>query len=124
MVIYKTHAVAEVQYCDGVRGVIIVYDPKDPLKPLYDGVHCPLPPYARVFSDINSLPTVDNGEVAQFGSTRASLNCSYRTNYHCYLGMVRFCQLTLVIVRSLTTLRTGTMYSHLRSMGFQQQIPP
>lgn len=26
-----------VQYCDGVRGALIIYDPSDPLKSLYDG---------------------------------------------------------------------------------------
>lgn len=30
-------SVSEVQYCDGVRGAIVVYDPEDPLKVLYDG---------------------------------------------------------------------------------------
>lgn len=30
-------ATAGIQYCDGVRGVIIVYDPQDPLKSFYDG---------------------------------------------------------------------------------------
>jgi iron transport multicopper oxidase len=24
------------QYCDGLRGPLIIYDPKDPQKPLYD----------------------------------------------------------------------------------------
>lgn len=27
---------AGVQYCDGIRGVIVVYDPNDPLKNFYD----------------------------------------------------------------------------------------
>lgn len=26
-----------VQYCDGIRGPLVVYDPNDPHKDLYDG---------------------------------------------------------------------------------------
>lgn len=26
------------QYCDGVRGALVVYDPLDPFRNLYDGV--------------------------------------------------------------------------------------
>lgn len=33
----KLNAFSGVQYCDGVRGAFIVYDPSDPLKSLYDG---------------------------------------------------------------------------------------
>ncbi|KAF9445940.1 multicopper oxidase [Macrolepiota fuliginosa MF-IS2] len=33
---YWYHSHFEVQYCDGVRGALIVYDPNDPSKDLYD----------------------------------------------------------------------------------------
>ncbi|KAJ8520191.1 hypothetical protein ONZ45_g2992 [Pleurotus djamor] len=33
---YRYHSHLSTQYCDGLRGVFIVYDPDDPLKHLYD----------------------------------------------------------------------------------------
>ncbi|KAF9443402.1 multicopper oxidase [Macrolepiota fuliginosa MF-IS2] len=34
---YWYHSHFQLQYCDGVRGVLIVQDPKDPLRSFYDG---------------------------------------------------------------------------------------
>ncbi|KAF7783314.1 CAZyme family AA1 [Agaricus bisporus var. burnettii] len=33
---YWYHSHFDVQYCDGVRGALIIYDPNDPLKSMYD----------------------------------------------------------------------------------------
>lgn len=33
---YWYHSHFEVQYCDGLRGPLVIYDPNDPLQYLYD----------------------------------------------------------------------------------------
>jgi iron transport multicopper oxidase len=30
------HSHYSTQYCDGLRGPLVVYDPDDPLRPMYD----------------------------------------------------------------------------------------
>jgi iron transport multicopper oxidase len=48
-----------VQYCDGVRGALVIYDPDDPLKSEYDG-KCFIAMRSPV---LRNLSTVDDGEL-------------------------------------------------------------
>ena len=52
------HSHLSTQYCDGLRGPLVVYDPHDPLKHLYDVddgmLSLPLPSRARFILNLNT----------------------------------------------------------------------
>lgn len=53
------NAILDVQYCDGIRGALIIYDPNDPLKKMYDGEW-----YVKreLINDTNDSLIVDDGK--------------------------------------------------------------
>ena len=52
------HSHLSTQYCDGLRGPLVVYDPHDPLKHLYDVddgmLSLPLISIARIFLNLKT----------------------------------------------------------------------
>ncbi|KAF8524056.1 laccase-1 [Hysterangium stoloniferum] len=71
---YWYHSHLSTQYCDGIRGPLIIYDPDDPLKYLYDvddestvitladWYHTPAPALTQTFINVtHAVPTPDSG---------------------------------------------------------------
>ncbi|KIK91567.1 laccase [Paxillus rubicundulus Ve08.2h10] len=70
---YWYHSHASTQYCDGLRGPLVIYDPADPLAYMYDvddentvitlsdWYHTPSPQLAAIFGNVLSDSTLING---------------------------------------------------------------
>ncbi|KIJ21195.1 laccase [Paxillus involutus ATCC 200175] len=70
---YWYHSHASTQYCDGLRGPLVIYDPEDPQADMYDvddentvitlsdWYHTPSPQLAAIFGNVNANSTLING---------------------------------------------------------------